>query len=238
MPWPPRWSYVQARLQARHGERLDEAAWRLLEGARSAEQFLERARGSFLERFVARLESRMSSHMVERILRAEWRDYVREVANWAPKEWRPAVRWAGAAAALPLLAGATNPDRSAWLAEDAGTYSVAQVIGGDGPVAERWLARWLRLWPKARIAECKELKRLIDIFEEQFADLEKADMQDSSRRHREKLAGGLIRLFRRHPATPLALFCHLALEWLELERLRGGMVRRILFQAGDGRRAA
>lgn len=238
MSWPPRWSYVQARLQARHGERLDEAAWRLLEGARSTEQFLEQARGSFLARFVARLEARMSSHMVERILRAEWRDYVREVASWAPKEWRPAVRWTGAVASLPLLAGVANPGGPVWLTEDAEIDSIAQVIGGDGPISERWLARWRRLWPKARIAECEELKSLIDLIEEHFATLEKADMHDSTRRHREKLAGGLIRLFRRHPATPLALFCHLALEWLELERLRGAMVRRILFQTGDGRRAA
>jgi hypothetical protein len=236
MSWPPRWSYVQARLQARHGERLDEAAWRFLEGARSAEQFLERARASSLVRFVARLDAHMSSHVMERILRAEWRDYVRDVAGWAPKEWRPAARWTGTVAVLPLLPSVANPDRPAWLAEDVEIDPIAQVIGGDGLAAQEWQARWRRLWPKAR--ECEDLKSLIDLVGRHFAVLEKADGHDTSRRHRENLAGRLTRLFRRHPATPLALFCHLALEWLELERLRGDIVRRILFQAGDGRRVA
>ena len=61
----PRWSYVQARLQARHGERLQEPDWRAIEAARSIDQFIERARASSLHRFIQGVDARMSSHAIE-----------------------------------------------------------------------------------------------------------------------------------------------------------------------------
>jgi len=80
----PRWSYVQARLQARHGERLQEPDWRVIEAARSIDQFIERARASSLRRFTERMNARMPSHVVERMLRDTWRVYVAELASWVP----------------------------------------------------------------------------------------------------------------------------------------------------------
>ena len=74
------WSYVQARLQARHGDRLDEGDWRSLEAAKSLDHFHDRARMSSLRRFTERLDTQMSAHAIERALRVEWRRYVAEVA--------------------------------------------------------------------------------------------------------------------------------------------------------------
>ena len=89
----PPWSYVQARLQARHGERLHEGDWRTLEAARSLEQFLDRSRATSLRRFTERLNAGMPSHAIERVLRAGWRKYVAEVAGLGRAEigGRPCV---------------------------------------------------------------------------------------------------------------------------------------------------
>ena len=82
------WSYAQARLQARHGARLDEGDWRVLEAARSLDHYLDRSRATSLHRFADRLNAQMSSHAIERTLRAEWRRYVAEVAAWAAPAWQ------------------------------------------------------------------------------------------------------------------------------------------------------
>ena len=74
---------MQARLQARHGERLDEGDWRALEAARSLDQFIDRSRATSLRRFTERLNASMPSHAIERVLRNGWRDYVAEVAGWS-----------------------------------------------------------------------------------------------------------------------------------------------------------
>ena len=99
----PRWSYVQARLQARHGERLQETDWRAIEAARSIDQFIERARCSPLRRFTERVHARTSSHGIERMLRDAWRSYVTEVAGWVPEAWRQAVMWTSHFPELPII---------------------------------------------------------------------------------------------------------------------------------------
>ena len=55
-------------------------------------------------------------------------------------------------------------------------------------------------------------------------------MQETSAPYRRDLAQTLTRIFRRHGGSPAAVFCHLALVALELERLRGDLVRRRLFE--------
>ena len=60
----------------------------------------------------------------------------------------------------------------------------------------------------------------------------------SSAPYRRDLAHAVTRLFRRHGASPAAVFCHLVLVALDLERLRGGLVRRRLFEPASARQAA
>ena len=114
----PRWSYVQARLQARHGERLHEADWRAIEAARSIDQFIERARASSLRRFTERMNARMSSHAVERMLRDTWRAYVAEVANWVPAAWRQAVLWTSLLPELPIIDALAQGRSAEWVEQD------------------------------------------------------------------------------------------------------------------------
>ena len=114
----PRWSYVQARLQARHGERLQEADWRAIEAARSIDQFIERARASPLRRFTERAHARTSSHAVERILRDAWRAYVTEVAGWVPTAWRQAVMWTSYFPDLPIIDALLRGEAPVWIEQD------------------------------------------------------------------------------------------------------------------------
>ena len=75
-------AYAQARAQARHGERLRETDWQGLEAARSTDIYLDRVRRTCLHRFTERLDARMDAHAIERGLRAAWRSYVLEIADW------------------------------------------------------------------------------------------------------------------------------------------------------------
>jgi hypothetical protein len=251
------WSYVQARLHARHGERLQEADWRALEAARSIDQFIERARMSSLRRFTERLNPRLSIHAIERMLRAVWREYVGEVASWVPAEWRSAVLWTSRLPELPvidtLLKGAV-PD---WVRLD---VSFAEFIETDpqrqrarltrspldplvasdarpGTLATRWSEHWSSLWPH-RAADDSALRDLAAAITAQAERLDRAGPEETSAPYRRDLVRGLTRLFRRHSAAPVAVFCHLALVAIDLERLRGGLVRRRLFEPGHAKEPA
>jgi len=62
-------------------------------------------------------------------------------------------------------------------------------------------------------------------------ELDGVDLHESSRLYRWKLAHALTRMFRERGGTPSAAFCHLALVAIDIERLRGGLVRRRLFDS-------
>jgi hypothetical protein len=68
--------------------------------------------------------------------------------------------------------------------------------------------------------------------------LDGADPRDTSAPYRHALALTLVRLFRKHGGSPAAVFCHLALVALDLERLRGGLIRRRVFAPGNAKEAA
>ena len=242
----PSWSYVQARLQARHGERLTEGDWRMLEAVRSPDHFIDRSRATALRRFSERLNIGMSSHAIERELRNAWRDYVAEVASWCPPDWRPAVLWCAPLPDLPSFAASLRGEAPRWVQEDAALAAFLELAQGatirsslvvllPGPkreptLAGRWYAHWRSLWPQGA-RECRMLTALADTVKAHVARLDLASPQDTSVAYRRALAQAMSRMFRRHDASPIAVFCHLALVALDLERLRGGLVRRALFAA-------
>ncbi len=95
-------------------------------------------------------------------------------------------------------------------------------------LAGRWYAHWRTLWPKDA-TERRALAALAETVKAHVARLERSGPQDASAPYRRELAQTITRMFRRHGGTPTAAFCHLALVALDLERLRGGLVRRALF---------
>jgi hypothetical protein len=254
----PRWRYVQARLQARHGDRLTEGDWRALEAARSLDHFLDRARAMALSRFTAPLNAAMTSHKIERLVRAAWRGYVAEVAAWLDHDWQAAVQWAALVPDLPAVDALLKGDVPAWLKEDTLLAAFAEgeaaqrlVRLENSPFAplvpapsrepslpKRWAAHWRSLWPRLGKADAGALQELAALVAAHNAQLALAMPPATSPPYRNELMIGLTRLLRRHGATPVAVFSHLALTALDLERLRGGLVRRALFAPARAREAA
>jgi len=241
----PLWSYVQARLQARHGERLTEGDWRALEAARSLDHFIDRSRATSLQRFTERLNAGMSSHAIERGLRAGWRAYVAEVAAWCTPEWQAAILWCAPLPDLPILDALLRGEVPDWVRQDtmlaaftersrdatANKPPLNALLPGaarEATLAERWYVQWRALWPR-RARDRRALMGLGEAVKGHIARLDLAGPQDASAAYRRALAQGATRMFRRHGGSPVAVFCHLALVALDLERLRGGLARRALF---------
>jgi hypothetical protein len=241
----PSWSYVQARLQARHGERLTELDWRALEAARSLNHFIDRSHATLLRRFSDRLNAGMSSHAVERALRSGWRDYVAEVASWCAPDWQAAILWCAPLPDLPTLDALLRGEVPRWVQQDAMLAAFIELERGatsnksplnallPGPkheptLAGRWYAHWRALWPQGA-RERRALTVLAETMKAHVARLDLAGPQDTSVAYRRALAQGVTRMFRRHGGSPVAVFCHLVLVALDLERLRGGLARRALF---------
>lgn len=254
----PRWHYVQARLQARHGERLTENDWRALEATRLLDHFIERSRATPLRRFTGRLNAGMTSHAIERLLRQEWRGYVAEIASWLDTDWQPAILWTAHLADLPAIDALLRGEAPPWIKDDAQLATFAE---GDVPqriaaleksplaplapasgrppgLAGRWSAHWQSLWPRLGRAETRALRGLIAMVAAHAAQLALAAPPDTSPPHRLELAKNLTRLFRRHGASPAAVFSHLALAALDLERLRGHLTLAALFEPTHAREAA
>ncbi len=53
--------------------------------------------------------------------------------------------------------------------------------------------------------------------------------EESGQSFRRHLVRTLTRFFRSHVASPVALVCHVGLVLIDVERLRGGLIRRSLF---------
>lgn len=252
------WSYVQARLQARHGERSRDSEWGMLEAAKTLDHFLVRSHSTPLRRFTVHMNAQMTSHRIESILRAKWRDYVAEVAAWPSAAWRPAVLWGAHVPDLivldRLLAGDAPPD---WTRDDPvfgplvgadrqtpaarlekSRFSpLSSAKEGGGGLAECWLAHWRALLPRGCGADCRCLMSLAELVKVHIRRLAQAGPEETSGPRRRDLADALTRMFRRYSGTPVAVFCHLALVALDLERLRGNLVRRRLFGTEEAKGA-
>jgi hypothetical protein len=246
-------AYAQARVQARHGERLSEADWQGLEAARSPEIYLDRARFTSLRRFTERLDAHMDAHAIERGLRAAWRSYVLEIADWMPQAWRSAVEWCACLPDLAIIdALLSRPLRPDWVAEDPVFAALVEskrpaihrgaprelpplepLRPADGPIAARWLSHWKSLWPGATAPLA--LASLAAAVVGTFTELQRTVA--TAARCRRELERVLVHHFRRSSGTAAAIFCHLGLVVIDIERARGAILRRLLF-ANDAPRGA
>jgi len=240
-------AYAQARLQARHGAMPDEHAWRALEASRTAPHYLALTRKGPLAHWIDGMPDDADVHRFEHALRARWRRYVDEVARWQAPSWRDATRWFGALAELPLAAGLVRGEaraRAAWpdLPADADAAARAEVLrsaglaplavasadAGPGAIAAAWLAEWRRRLPAGARADAA-LGRPAELLLPRL----RSDA-DGRATAGELLRRTLVRLFRRHAFSPVAVYAHLALAALDVERLRGGVTARRLASAARG----
>lgn len=247
-------AYIQARLQARHGDRPEPERWRLLESTTDLGGYLQHARGTALAPWVQHFTADAGAHHIEQSLRHHWRAYSTEISAWAPSEWRPAIRWIGSLPDLPgishlALGGSVRP----WMLADpvlaplamedfqqrreaiasSDFARVAHAIQRGQPPVNAWLEDWRARTPagQQRIA--------LDDFHQVFARHIANILEDPASRPagpalREHLLVRLNSLFRRHAGQVGAVFAHLGLMAVDMERLRGGLVMRSLFpQAGE-----
>jgi hypothetical protein len=237
-------AYAQARMQARYGARIGEAAWQPLQSRVDLAAFLEQARAGALRPWIANIAAATPAHEIEELLRTQLRARIAEAARWVPREWRAAVRWTATLMVLPdiahLLAGEEAP---AWMRDDPVLGEIARAEPGRragalaaGPLAalahgapalrERWLAEWRRRLP-ARPPGLDDLVREIDAHREAFVH-----PQAGSWPARRAFEARLARFFRRAFLSPAAVFAWLLLQALELERLRAEILRRAWFPEG------
>jgi len=232
--------YAAARVQARHGLRLDEPAWRRIEASRQLGPYLESVRGSTLAPWIARIEAAHDAHVIERTLRSEWREYVHAVARWHPREWQEWLEWWSWLPLLALIARLADPEPvPAWMLADPMCAPIAMgtpperiealahtplaplgsALRATGPIGPAWLDQAARLVPRADADHRARLGVLMRL------------SGAGAAARPPGAAAALLRLFRAAAGTAIASGCHLALLSLDLERLRGGLVMRSLFGA-------
>jgi hypothetical protein len=224
--------YALTRVQSRYGNRPDASEWRRLEASHDLGQYLEAARGGIFAPWISSLDRNREAHAIERTLRGEWRDYVRSVASWHPREWQPWLTWLEWLPTLPLINRLRQPSAlPAWLKADPILATVPALfepaITNKVSPVELWLAHWRALRPP------------LDAFTLQLLD----SVSRAVRKHgemlvaegadakvlRDQLRERMQKLFRASAGTVVATLCHLLLMALDFERLRGGLVDRSLF---------
>jgi hypothetical protein len=242
-------AYVQARLQARHGQRPEEERWHLLESSTDLGSYLQQARATALAPWVQHLPSHADTHEIEQSVRRNWRHYTDEIAKWVPEPWGDAIRWTGTLPDLPFVAhlalgGSIRP----WMLQDpvlaplalvdsqrreesleASPFAgVAVAIRDKQPPVEAWLDAWESRLPAAGDIEgLASLKRLLARHMENI--LQEPAARPEGPALRAQLAERLTSLFRRESGRIGAVFAHIGLLMLDVERLRGGLVLRALF---------
>lgn len=225
-------AYVQARLQARHAARPDDAAWRVLEASRTSAHYLTLLRGGALAPWIEGLDAELDVHRLEGELRARWHRYVGDVAGWQAPRWRAATRWFGLLPELPRWAAwrrggaGAVPAAEPWAADVQAWFAAAAL---DDDLARRWLAEWQRRLP-AEARRDEDVLRPAQWLLPGLADAG-ANGRAAATSH-DPLHAALRRLFRRRATTAAAVYAHLALVHLDLERLRGGLVTRRLLEHG------
>lgn len=252
-----RFAYLQARLQARHGDRPSPDDWRVVEASADLSHFLDALRRTVLKRWIGDINEQMEPEAIERQFRTAWRDAVDQAADWAPKEWRPAVNWTRWLPELPaidqMLRGAKVapwmradpvmrelafdeiPRRREALAESP-LAPLAAAEAPSGPhVADAWVTEWRRRLPAEGRNPDGELAQILAHLRMHVEAMRSSDEQDG-RQLRNSLGVRVARRFRRGAGTAVALFSHLVLDGLELERVRAGvMARRLLPVRAEGR---
>jgi hypothetical protein len=242
--------FAQARLQARHGQRVDAAAWRRIETMREFAPLLEIARGTALRPWLVGIGADSAADRIEATLRGHWRATVGEVVGWMPGPWQPPLAWCAVLPDLaPLQHLARGGEAAAWIAGDAtlGELCAAQpqaraALLGAGPfaalavawtlpqtMATAWRAEWQRRLPRPLGDAGDALGQLVGTLDDHAAAFAGAASAQGWQL-RGALYARLSLLLRRAALEPAAAFIHVALCALDLERLRGELLRRVLFR--------
>jgi hypothetical protein len=243
-----RFAYLQARLQARHGDRPSLDDWRLAESSADLSHFLDALRRTSLKRWIAEINHEMEPELIERLLRAAWRSNVDQVASSSPEAWRAAVEWMRWLPDLPAIEHLLRGGKVApWMRADPVLRELAfdephrrrealaaLPLGAIQPdkdalprVLEAWVEEWLRRLPAEGRRAGGEIEQMREFVQAHLGAMRDAAVAEG-RTLRNDLANRFARRFRQGAGTPVALFAHLVLDGLELERVRAGVITRRL----------
>jgi hypothetical protein len=241
--------FAQARLQARHGQRASEVTWQRLETAREFRLLLDAARASPLRPWVVGITAQATSNEIESVLRAHWRALVAEVAGWIAPAWRPALDWCAVLPELPTLQHLSRGgELSTWMQDDPDLRALCEVPANErrtalaaaslgalasawsapASLAQAWQAEWERRLPQPLSEADASLRRVVATLTSHGAAFAAAPPGPGVLLRRS-LQARLALLLRRATLEPAAAFIHIALCALDLERLRGELLRRALF---------
>ena len=241
--------YVQARLQARYARRPTELVWSRLDAAQGFQAYLEGARTTVLKPWVQNLSAGSDVHDVEHSVRGTLYTSIHTVARWVPSVWSPAVLWLHWLAYLPALQYLLDGGPVlAWMLEGhrlrpfladslearkaaviaAGGHPLVDAWGSGRELLDGWFDAWQASWPRDCPGHTATLRTLAELMVVHFRgfSVEPPHGAWSSRR---SLLQSLRRAFRRHALAPASVFAYLAMLALDLERLRAGLVTRVLF---------
>jgi len=242
--------YMQARIQARHGDRLDQEQWRQLDTCRDLGRYLQLARESNLRQWVQHFAAQDEPARWEDSLRHDWTRNLQQVAKWVPDDWHASILWLETLPMLPAISHMLNGEPAAPWVHAEPFFSELDLTDGqtfrdalnnshwhallhhrdpDHPV-ESWLAAWRALWPAGNKAVAADLEQAC---KELASAWDSADEQSEWRR---ALEARFTKLLRRHTRTILALLGHIGLVSLDMAHLRGGLIR--LHIAGQLTKAA
>lgn len=225
---PGSFEYAQVRIQSRYAARANASAWREMEHARELSALIELARRSGFDRMVTQLQMPLGLHELDFAARQQWHERVDEVAGWMPVDWQAAVRWCSLIVTLPFIQYlAEGGVPYGWMQRDT---SFADLSAQSGPeaVASGWYRELRRRMPRLSEEEAAHFLVFVRTVESHLGAFSQA-AADEGWRHRQMLEERLNTLFRRSTLEPVAAFAFLALEWLDLERLRGEIATRIAF---------
>lgn len=216
-------SYAQARIQARHGQRPDDADWSRLESCETAHAYLEASRSGLFAEWADALRSGEGLHDIEHALRAVWDEYLERIGAWIPAPWRPALDHCRRLASLPVASHvAGGGERAEWMGP-------AETMEGASPDLSVWRKEWHERMPRMDDrtgAGIAALEAAIDAWIDGNRDPEQAS-QRRAVALRETLEQQAVTVFRRQALRAGAVFAHLVLTALDLQRYRGGLLRRM-----------
>lgn len=222
--------------------------WQRLSAVRDANAFLAAVLRKPLHASLSALSANLGLHEVEGLLRTVYRRMVNEVADWMPTEWRPAVKCVTVLADLPaiqfLIKGG---DAYAWMRDDTSlreylpnpalqsdhayaSMQFAKFLKRESSVdslVDIWVRYWHTLWPPMADAILKQLLGLEAIVMQGKQRLAEIKIQ-ISQPEIDTTEREFIRIFRQQLQTPAAAFAYLGLSWLELARIRAGLLERRL----------
>lgn len=246
------YDYIQARLQARHGQRPDAALWQRLGALRDLPLFLQTARASGLRPWLEGFTPDTSAHRMEQLLRQRFRAEAEHIARWQPRPWQAATAWVAHWIDLPALGGLLRSEHTPeWMLDDPDYAALAELpraaraealqntrwaeLGeeftrpgrGHAQLRAAWFAHWRRLWPKDDTRTLAQIEKLAEALGQPSDGTARTPAQDAAQR--AQWAAWLNYRFRQMPRAPVTSLLHLFMLALDMGRLRGELLQRRLF---------